>query len=90
MGRLHLEHLNINRHSWRHSAASADLLSQRRTMVEIKAYGRWKSDYSMRRYAKVAKMQQYAALFSPALMAYGASVMTQLPQLFAGQKLQPP
>jgi hypothetical protein len=90
MDLLQLSHLNINRHAWRHAAASADLEAGRRSRLAVKEMGRWKSDYSLRRYAKVAKMQQYANQFPPEVVKFGRSVMTQLPLLLAGEKLRPP
>ena len=87
---LGLQHMNLVRYSWRHAAASADLLHSRRTHEEVKARYRWQSDSSMRRYAKAARANFYAQQVNPKIMDYGSSVKTLLPSMFAGQVLKPP
>ena len=87
---LQCHELNVVRYSRRHAAASQDLLSKSRTHEEVKARFRWKSDFSMRRYAKAARLEFFAKKIPPQVMAYGDIVKTELPRLFAGLKIKPP
>ena len=54
--RLGLESLNICRYSLRHGGASHDILSNRRSLLEVKRRGLWRSDASLKRYGKEAKV----------------------------------
>ena len=87
---LQLQHMNLVRYSWRHAAASSDLLHNRRTREEVKARYRWQSDTSMRRYSKAARANFYGQQVNPLVMEYGGVVKTQLQSMFAGQVLKPP
>jgi len=87
---LGLDHFNIVRYSWRHAAASQDLLSKSRTAEEVKARYRWKSDSSMRRYTKAARVEYFRGKLPKDCLKYGEIVKTQLPSMFAGQKIRPP
>ena len=49
MDMLKINHLNTVRYSWRHAAASNDLLYKHRTQEEVKTRYRWRSDSSMQR-----------------------------------------
>ena len=42
----------------RHGGASHDLLTRRRTLLEVKFRGRWSSDTSLKRYAKATRLQK--------------------------------
>jgi hypothetical protein len=55
---LGLSRLEPCLYSLRHAGASADWLTQSRTLAEIKVRGRWSSDASLRRYQKAAQAQQ--------------------------------
>lgn len=90
MKALRLESFNIVRYSWRHAAASSDLLHQRRSREEVKARFRWKSDKSMSRYTKAARVEKFAQSLPPEVLTYGAEVQTKLLKLFRGTKLRPP
>ena len=61
-------------YSLRHGGASDDLLSGRRTRKEVKDRGRWRTDQSLNRYAKRARMQQRLGQLSPALVEFGQKV----------------
>lgn len=63
-------------YSLRHGGASDDLLSGRRTRKEVKDRGRWRTDQSLNRYAKRARMQQRIGQLAPALVAFGEKVET--------------
>ena len=56
----------------------------------MKERGRWKSDRSMRGYAKAARLQFFTKKMSPDILQFGRAVKTELPKLFAGLKLSPP
>ena len=65
----------------RHSGASDDLLSCRRSLTEIKARGRWVTDSSLRRYAKATKLQQNLNQLDAAVIAFGNAIDAQLVSL---------
>jgi hypothetical protein len=88
--RLGLTHLNIVRYSWRHAAASADLLTKSRTAEEVKARFRWRSDSSMKRYTKAARVEYFRKQFPPDVLSYGHIIKTQLLNIFQGHVIQPP
>jgi hypothetical protein len=81
---LNPENFNIVRYSWRHAAASQDLLSKSRTTEEVKARYRWKSDSSMKRYTKPARVEFFRAKLPKESLKFGEIVRTQLPAMFAG------
>ena len=54
----------------RHGGASHDLLYRRREMEAIKQRGRWRTDASLRRYAKQGKVQSMVANLSEEVRAY--------------------
>jgi len=87
---LQLDHLHITRYGSRHSAASHDLYHRLRTFNETKERGRWKSDHSMRRYSKAARLQYFTNKVHPDVLKYGEMVKTELPKLFRGLKISPP
>ena len=87
---LKLDTFNIVRYSWRHAAASHNLLSKDRTVEEVKARYRWKSDSSMKRYTKPARVELFRAKLPKESLKHGEIVRTQLPAMFAGQKIKPP
>ncbi|CAK0811879.1 unnamed protein product, partial [Prorocentrum cordatum] len=64
--------------SLRHGGASDDLLSGRRTRKEVKDRGRWRTDQSLNRYAKRARMQQRLGQLDPALVDFGQKVESDL------------
>lgn len=54
----------------RHGGASEDALSRSRTLGEICARGRWRSDSSLRRYAKPAMLHRLLKKLSPEGLAF--------------------
>jgi len=87
---LGLNDFNIVRYSWRHAAASHDLLSKSRTAEEVKSRYRWKSDSSMKLYTKAARVECFRSKLPSAVLKFGATVKTQLPAMFAGHRIKPP
>ena len=87
---LGLSEFNIVRYSWRHAAASHDLLSKFRTAEEVKSRYRWKSDSSMKRYTKAARVEFFRSKLPNAVLEFGSTVKTQLPAMFAGLRIKPP
>ncbi|CAK0792259.1 unnamed protein product, partial [Prorocentrum cordatum] len=68
-------------YSLRHGGASDDLLSLRRTRKEVKDRGRWRTDQSLLRYAKRARMQQRIASLGQNLIDFGHAVDSQMNDL---------
>ncbi|CAK0804545.1 unnamed protein product, partial [Prorocentrum cordatum] len=68
-------------YSFRHGGASDDLLSLRRTRKEVKDRGRWRTDQSLLRYAKRARMQQRIATLGQNLIDFGHAVDSQMNDL---------
>ena len=64
--------LGIIAHSYqlRHSGACDDSLSQRRTLLEIQARGRWECARTMRRYTKPGQLQSSWQRLSPEIQEY--------------------
>ena len=65
-------------YSLRHGGASDDLLSLRRTRKEVKDRGRWRTDQSLLRYAKRARMQQRIANLGQNIVEFGEQVDRQM------------
>ncbi|CAK0867603.1 unnamed protein product [Prorocentrum cordatum] len=65
----------------RHGGASDDLLSLRRTRKEVKDRGRWRTDQSLLRYAKRARMQQRFASLGQNVVEFGEQVDRQMNDL---------
>jgi len=68
-------------YSLRHGGASDDLLSLRRTRKEVKDRGRWRTDQSLLRYAKRARMQQRIANLGQNIVEFGEQVDRQMNDL---------
>ncbi|CAK0871171.1 unnamed protein product, partial [Prorocentrum cordatum] len=71
--------------SLRRGGTSDDLLSGRRTRKEVKDRGHWRTDQSLNRYAKRARMQQRLGQLAPALVELGGRVQANFLQLM-GEK----
>ena len=69
---------DITLYALRHGGASDDLLSLRRTRKEVKDRGRWRTDQSLLRYAKRARMQQRIASLGQRLTDFGEQVDQQM------------
>ena len=72
---------DITLYALRHGGASDDLLSLRRTRKEVKDRGRWRTDQSLLRYAKRARMQQRIASLGQRLTDFGEQVDQQMNDL---------
>lgn len=57
--RLGVDHLHP--YQLRHGGATEDMTSKKRDFAGVKSRGRWKTDQSVRRYAKVGRVQQLLA-----------------------------
>ena len=78
-------------YSLRHGGASQDLLSRCRTLEEVKKRGGWRSDASLRRYGKDAKLTAELNKIPLAVREYGALIGTHLEAVLAHSILfQPP
>jgi len=75
---------NLHPYQLRHGGATDDLATQRREYNVIKARGRWKTDSSMRRYAKTGKIQQLLEKLSPCNLQYCKWSEKNLQKVFAG------
>jgi hypothetical protein len=69
----------------RHSGASIDKLSARRTQLEIKKRGRWKSDASIARYEKAGRLAQVREDLSEDQLRYLELADRHLEELFRGK-----
>eukprot|EP00438_Fugacium_kawagutii_P034413 Skav227976 [mRNA] locus=C8995002:29:1300:+ [translate_table: standard] len=52
---------NLHPYQLRHGGATEDLTSKKRDFAGVKSRGRWKTDQSVRRYAKIGRVQQLLA-----------------------------
>ena len=68
----------------RHGGASHDLLSKKRDKHGVMARGRWRTDSSLRRYAKPAAVQRLLQAVDPALVEKGAYLATKMRELLCG------
>lgn len=68
----------------RHGGATHDILENLRGWTEVKSRGRWASEASLRRYAKVGVLQRYLRIVPGAVIEFGASVQVDLESFFRG------
>ena len=88
---LGLDVLEPCRYSLRHAAASHELLNGIRPLTEIKKRGDWRSDASVRRYAKDTLILRELERMPQATVVFGRQVADHLPMIFHRSKLiQPP
>jgi len=87
---LKLESLQICRYSLRHGGASHDILSKHRTLIEVKRRGTWRSDNSLRRYGKEARVLDELNKIDPRVLSFGARVSENLAEVFQGTMVCPP
>jgi integrase len=78
---LGLEHLGTCLYTLRHGGATHDILTRRRSMLEVKQRGRWQSDNSLRRYVKLARLQHEQSKIPKSVSETGLQVIANLPQL---------
>ena len=81
---LQLEPLGVSMYTLRHGGASYDIISQRKTMDEVKQRGRWSADSSLRRYVKTAGIQSELHKIHPKVIEFGRMVLNNLPELLNG------
>ena len=67
----------------RHGGATHDVLSRRRSMLEVKQRGRWAVDASLRRYVKQARMQSELSKLPANVKEFGSAVIRSLPDLLS-------
>ena len=72
-------------YSLRHAGASNDIIQKRRSVLEVKLRGRWKSDSSLARYMKPARVLQQANLLPAPVLDYGKRVRSSLQDVFLGR-----
>ena len=68
----------------RHGGASQDLSSGFRDHSGVKMRGRWKTDQSVRRYAKIGRVQQLLTKLSPSVLQYCQWAETNMERAFLG------
>ena len=73
--------MGFSLYSLRHGGASDDLLSRRRSLDQVKAKGRWRSDHSLLRYAKATRLQKEMNRLDPAIVAFGTNVEKHFAQV---------
>jgi hypothetical protein len=66
--------IGFSLYSLRHGGASDDLLGRRRSLEQVKAKGRWRSDHSLMRYATATRLQKEMNRLEPAIVALGTNV----------------
>ena len=76
----------------RHSGPTADAAGRRRDLPEIKLRGRWRTDASMRRYQKGARVNDLLSRCSLKIRAYAERCLVEFPKTLAGRRepLPPP
>ena len=74
--------------SVRHGGASSDALWRTRSLMEIQKRGRWRSEKSVRRYEKHARLLKETSKLSTSTRKYGQLVISRMPRLLQGA--QPP
>ena len=62
----------------RHGGASHDLLMKLRTFEEVRSRGQWRTDTSVRRYAKSASVQRFLLQCPPNAVTYGNLALPML------------
>ena len=87
---LGLEDIRPCRYGLRHGGASDDLMTRTRSALEVKRRGRWRSDTSLRRYAKETKILAELNKMPPRTLAYGRLVLNRIQAVLEGQHLAPP
>ena len=80
---LGLMGLSPCRYALRHGGASDDLASHRRDLAGIKKRGGWRTDASLRRYAKETRLQAEVMKIPASTRAFGIYVRDHLPAAFA-------
>lgn len=79
---LQLQSMDPCRYRLRHGGASHDLLTQQRTLSEVKNRGHWASDSSLRRYTKVTRSLRLLSQLDPRVLQFGKQVSDNLEDMF--------
>jgi len=87
---LNLTHLNSCLYTLRHGGATHDILTRRRSMMEVKQRGRWGSDSSLKRYVKLARLQTELAKVPIDVRNYGLEIIRSLPKILTKKMVVPP
>ena len=75
----------LHPHQLRHGGATEELTSRLRAFNQIKARGRWMTDQSVRRYAKVGRVQDLPNKMSPSQTRYCQWSEKNMERVFLGQ-----
>lgn len=84
IAQLGIDQLQPCRYAMRHGGASADLTTKARTVEAVKRRGRWRSDASLRRYAKESRVLSQLAKVDSSVLRLGESVEEKLEDLLLG------
>jgi hypothetical protein len=87
---LGLQVLRPCRYSLRHGGASEDIVSRRREPLMVKRRGGWRTDASLKRYAKETRLQDELRKIHPAVITYGRGVLDNLEKFFRHPESTPP
>ena len=95
MWRLHGDMSGVARlggepYSLRHGGASHDSLTRRRSYADRKLRGRWRTDMSVRRYDKHARLIKEVSRLTDRTRQYGAEIERGLNDLLRGTRRPPP
>ena len=69
-------------YSLRRGGASEDFLRKRRSLDEVQRRGRWRTEKSVRRYTKEAKLLSELHRIDPRIITYGEFVESRIQNLF--------
>lgn len=86
---LKLDNLGMTLYATRHGGATHDVLSRRRSLLEVKQRGRWGSDNSLKWYVKEARLQTEVAKVPEPIRLYGLHVLQLLPDLLTQARKVP-
>ena len=70
----------------RHGGASHDVVTGRRSIMEVKSRGRWTSDRSVRRYSKATRALPELEILPAVWRRYALKVERLLPELLEGKQ----
>ena len=87
---LQLEGMGWNLYNLRHGGATHDVITRRRSLLEVKQRGRWSADASLKRYVKQARLQTELARIPQNIREYGMGIITALPTLLGKASTRPP
>eukprot|EP00959_Pyramimonas_sp_CCMP1952_P165742 3464195-Pyramimonas_sp.AAC.1 len=82
--------MGVAAYGLRHGGASHDLLAKRRSPLEVKARGRWRSDAMMKRYGKEARALAELHKSPQAVLDFGSAVQANLASIVLEGVALPP